>query len=106
MSNTIQAIAEVETDSLFVELVVDCAVYYEPADPDVGYMSASYSADGYEMVSVNVFDQDGNAIIDSDDLAAINIALATLELAGHDCDDIISAACEEAVSNFDPRDYY
>jgi len=104
MSNTLEAIATIETADLYIELAVECDLYFEPADPSVGIMSSAFEADGYEMLSIGVFNEDGQAIWKSDDKDQMGLALAFLTLAGHDCDDLISAACEDEISCYDPRD--
>jgi hypothetical protein len=102
---SIQAIAEIETDTLFIELVVDCSLYFEESDPSVGIMGSCHSPDGYELASVGVFNEDGESVWQSEDHNDMGLAVAFLTLAGHDCGTLIEDACKKEASNFDPRDY-
>jgi hypothetical protein len=105
MSNTLQAIATIETASdLYIEVVVDCNLYYESAAPEIGINSGCFEADGYELTSVNVWDEDGESVFETEDQNAMGVALAFLTLAGHDCEKLIEDACEEEISGYDPRD--
>ena len=103
MSN-LQAIAEIETSTLYIELVVDCNLHFEPAAPEVGINSGAFEADGYEMSSVGVFNEDGESVWKSDDRNDMGVALAFLAIAGHNCEALIEAACEKEISGYDPRD--
>jgi hypothetical protein len=103
--SSLQAIATIETaNDLYIELVVDCDLSYEPAAPEIGINSGAFEADGYEMVSVNVWDDDGESVFKSEDRDSMTVALAFLALAGHDCEKLIEDACEEEISSYDPRD--
>lgn len=104
MSNTIEAIAEIEAGDLLIEMVVDCSLYHEPADSSVG-IPGGFEADGYELVSIAVYD-DGETIWESDSQGEIDLALTFITMAGHDYDDLIGNACEKEVSDFDPRDFF
>jgi hypothetical protein len=105
MSNTLQAIATIETASdLYIEVVVDCDLYFDPPAPEIGINSGAFEADGYELASVNVWDEDGKSVFKSEDRDTMAVAVAFLTLAGHDCEKLIEDACEEEISGYDPRD--
>ena len=103
MSN-LQAIAEIETDDFFIEMVADFDLYFEPADHSVG-IPGGYSPDGCDMVSVTVFDEDGETVWESDKREEITKALAFLTLAGYRPEAKLDDACSKELEGFDPRDY-
>jgi hypothetical protein len=104
MSNTIPVITEIEAGDLYVEVVVDCSLYFDPAAPEIGINSGAFEADGHELSSVNVWDEDGKSVFKSEDRNDMGVALAFLTLAGHDCEKLIEDACEEEISGYDPED--